>query len=192
MGSARSERLRTRMVAYFLLLLTTLVFLPSINGDFIWDDVFYIKNNPLLATTEGLSHIWFNLEATSQYYPLTFTTFWIEFHVWHLWPGGYHLVNILLHGVNAILLWQLLLHVKIPGAWFAAAIFALHPVQVDSVAQISERKNVLSLLFYLAALFSYFRFSLLDQPSTTQTSRSWSAYSVSILLFLCAFLPIVH
>jgi len=188
MRSAFSEHTTQRLAGYLLLLMTLIVYLPSIGGDFIWDDESYIRTNPLLTTSEGLYHIWFNLRASPQYYPLTFTTFWIEFQLWKLWPGGYHLINILLHGANAILLWRLLSRLAIPGAWLAAAVFALHPVQVDSVAQISERKNVLSMVFYLAALLTYLRFSSFDQPTRDHAPRSWSLYGVVIFLFVCALL----
>lgn len=177
-----------RLGGYFLFLVTFLVYFPSINGDFIWDDEQYIKYNPLLASTEGLRQIWFNLKANSQYYPLTFTTFWIEFQLWGLWTGGYHIVNIVLHGFNAILLWLLCSRLGIPGAWFAATVFAIHPVHVDSVAQISERKNVLSLLFYLSSLLMYVRFANLVHPRSEERYRSWVLYSAAVFFFICALL----
>jgi tetratricopeptide (TPR) repeat protein len=179
----------TKQLAYSILfLLTILVYLPSVGGDFLWDDETYIKTNPLLTNFEGLYHIWFNLRANPQYYPLTFTTFWIEFQIWDLWPGGYHLVNIFLHAMNALLLWRVLSNLAIPGAWIAAAIFAIHPVHVDSVAQISERKNVLSMFFYLAALLTYLRFSPLDHSAEDHVPRSQSLYIGVVLLLLCALL----
>jgi protein O-mannosyl-transferase len=188
MRYALSQQTTNKLGSYLLFLMTLIVYLPSIGGDFIWDDETYVRSNLLLTTSEGLYHIWFNISANPQYYPLTFTTFWIEFQLWGLWPGGYHLINILLHGANAILLWRLLSRLAIPGAWLAAAIFALHPVQVDSVAQISERKNVLSMIFYLAALLTYLRFSPLDQPTKDYAPRSWLLYGGITFLFICALL----
>src|SRR5208283_1374387 len=101
---------------------------------FVWDDAVNITENPLLNAPDGLRRIWFSLESPAQYFPLTFTTFYMERDLWGLNPAGYHLVNILLHAANALLLWQVLTRLRVPGAWLAAAIFALHPVQVESAA----------------------------------------------------------
>jgi len=125
--------------------------------------------------------------VTPQYYPLTFTTFWVEHPLWKLHPFGYHLVNILLHALNAVLLWGLLRRLEIPGAWFVAAIFALHPVQVESVAWITERKNVLAGTFYFLALLAYFRFRPLVGERADST-LDWRFYPLVIALFLCALL----
>jgi Flp pilus assembly protein TadD len=158
--------------SFLLLLGILLVYLPAVNGQFIFDDLQYIQGNPLLRDVQGLWKIWFDPRANPQYYPLTFTTFWLEFQWWQLWPTGYHLTNILLHGVNAILLWRILQRLAVPGAWIAAAIFALHPVQVESVAWISERKNVLSGFFALLSVLLSLRFySLETTPSHSPQVR---------------------
>lgn len=147
-----------RMRALLLMLLVVAVYQPAVNAGFIWNDDYFVTDNKLLQTTEGLKRIWFDFGATEQYYPMTFTSFWIEYHLWQLNPYGYHLVNILLHALNTVLLWFLLRRLSIPGAWLAAAIFGLHPVHVESVAWIAERKNVLSGFFYLASIITYLRF----------------------------------
>src|SRR6476620_5532569 len=126
-----------RKAGLFLFFLAIVVYLPSMNGEFIWDDELYVQKNILLHTLTGLKQIWFDPQVNPQYYPLTFTTFWIEYQLWQLWPTGYHIVNVVLHASNALLLWCVLRRLTVPGAWVAAAIFALHPIQVESVAQIS-------------------------------------------------------
>jgi Flp pilus assembly protein TadD len=139
-------------------LLVFLAYLPALRGGFIWDDDVYVTNNPLLTAPDGLRQIWFSTNSPSQYFPLTYTVFRTEHSLWGLNPAGYHCVNILLHAFNALLVWQLLKRLSVPGAWLAAALFALHPVQAESVAWITELKSVLSLLFILLTLFCWIEF----------------------------------
>src|SRR4029450_5427971 len=98
-------------------------------------------------------------------YPMVFSMFWIEYRLWDLNPLGYHLVNVLLHGIGAVLLWFVLRRLAVPGAWLAAAVFALHPVHVESVAWVTERKNVLSGVLYFAAMLTYFRFCQINSDT---------------------------
>ena len=150
--------------AALIILLTATAYIPALHAGFIWDDDAYVTANQTLRSAKGLRQIWLNPNDTVQYYPLTFTTFWIEYHLWGLHPLGFHLVNVLLQAVNAVLFWRLLSRLGVPGAWWAAAVFALHPVHVMSVAWITELKNVLSGCFYLAALLAYVRFCSLNAP----------------------------
>jgi tetratricopeptide (TPR) repeat protein len=188
LDDAGISRERFNPIAYLgpiaLLVCVFTAYIPAIRGDFIWDDDSYVTKNQTLHSAEGLRRIWFEVGATPQYYPLVFTTFWTEYHLWGLSPVGYHLVNILLHGLSAILVWKLLLQLEIPGAGLAAFIFALHPVHVESVAWITERKNVLSGFFYLAAMSAFLRFSPMNDADKPQPK--W--YVASLLLFVAALL----
>jgi tetratricopeptide (TPR) repeat protein len=183
-----------------IMLLTLAAYIPAISGGYIWDDNFHITDNPTLRTVEGLGNIWFDLGAVPQYYPMVHTFFWLEYHLWELHPLGYHLVNVLLHGLSGVLLWLVLRYLSVPGAWLAAAVFALHPVQVESVAWITERKNVLSGFFYLASLLTYLHLYSFEgktqdtsslrvhSPGSTGLRPRWLLYVLSLILYLCALL----
>jgi hypothetical protein len=112
----------------------------------------------------------------------------LEYRLWELWPTGYHVINILLHAGNAVLLRIILKTLRVPGAWFIAAVFALHPVHVESTAWITERKNVLSGFFYLTALLCYMRFSPFLFSTVDKGVRLWPYYWAACFLFFCALL----
>ena len=132
----------------------------ALSGQFLWDDDSWTTNvSGLLSNVSGLCTMWLQPAALQQYYPLTGTTFWLDYHLWGFWPVPYHVENVLLHALAAILFWRLLRRLEVPGAWLAGALFALHPVMVESVGWITERKNVLSLVLYLGALLAYSRFA---------------------------------
>ena len=184
-----------------LLLITLIAYAPAMRAGFIWDDPDYVINNPNLRSARGLGSIWFSPRSLPQYYPLVHTSFWAEYQLWGLNAGGYHVVNILLHALAAILLWRVLAKLQVPGAWLAAAIFAVHPVHVESVAWITERKNVLSAVFYFAAALAYLRFDKrrdLFRDAREQGMaiklvhviwpRVWRWYAASVALFICAML----
>ena len=130
-----------------IVLLTVVVYIPALKGGFIWDDDVMLTENPLIKMTDGLRYIWFSTQQPD-YFPLTSTAFWIQWRLWGENPFGYHLVNVLLHAVGCIVLWRTLLQIKVPGAYFASLIFAVHPVCVASVAWIAELKNTLSFVFF--------------------------------------------
>ncbi len=165
--------------------LTFLCYLPALQAGFIWDDGEYVTRNPLLSSLAGLRAIWTRIGATVQYYPLTFTAFWLQYHLWGLQPAGYHFVNILLHAATAVLLWRVLARLGLPTAWLAAAVFAVHPVHVACVAWITELKNILSALLCLASLYVYLQWS--PALAAAQPSRH-SRLGLSFLLFVLALL----
>ena len=175
------------IAAAALLVVTVIAYLPAIRGDFVWDDDDYVSNNLTLRSAEGLRSIWLDPAATPQYYPLVHTSFWIEYRLWGLEPAGYHITNILLHAGGAIVLWRILLLLSVPAAWLGAAIFAVHPVHVESVAWITERKNVLSGVFYLSAMLTYLPFAL-HAPQGAWHGRQVRRYAVAGALFVLALL----
>jgi hypothetical protein len=161
-----------------MLLLTLAVYWPALRGGFIWDDDAHVTRVDL-RSLGGLFRIWFEPGATQQYYPLLHSAFWFENKLWGDSPLGYHLVNALLHATAATLFGVLLKRLAVPGAWFAAFLFLLHPVCVESVAWISEQKNTLSLVLYLTAGIAYLRFV---------EKRTWRNYLLVTLLFIFALL----
>ncbi len=171
-----------------LLGLALLAYLPVLrDAGFIWDDDLYVTGNRTLRSLDGLLRMWTEERAIPQYYPLVHTSFWIEYQLWGLAPFGYHLNNVLLHGLGSVLLWRLLVRLSVPGGWLAAALFAVHPVHLESVAWVTERKNVLSGVFYLAAFLAYLRF---DPPEASPRDgpRDGRAYAWAMGLFVCALL----
>jgi len=179
---------RDAIAGVLLVLAVLLTYLPAIGAGYVWDDDVHVTANETLRTVEGLYRIWFVAGATPQYYPLVFTSFWLEHHAWGLRPLGYHLDNVLLHALNALLVWIALRRLRVPGAWLAAGVFALHPINVESVAWITERKNVLSGCFYLGALIAYLRSLPADVRGTGAASHGRRWYLLSLLLFACALL----
>jgi len=161
-----------------IIILCAIIYVPSLQNGFIWDDNHYVYKNPLVQRMDGLKRIWFRRE-TPQYYPIVFTTFWTEHKLWGLNPFGYHFVNMLLHMTNALLLFQVIRKIYPRGAFPVALLFAIHPIQVETVAWISELKNLLSLCFFLLAMLSYLQFDL---------SKKFTHYLRTLGLFVCALL----
>ncbi|HZZ26493.1 MAG TPA: tetratricopeptide repeat protein [Pirellulales bacterium] len=139
-----------------LVVATSLAYLPAWNGGFILDDDGLLLNNPLVQAPDGLYRLWFTTQS-QDYWPLTYTTFWLEWRLWGNHPAGYHAVNLVLHIGESLLIWLIISRLSIPGGFLAAALFALHPVNVESVAWISQRKNTLSLLFFLLSILWYLK-----------------------------------
>ena len=166
-----------------LFLATLAAYLPMLRGGLIWDDDAHITRADLQSWT-GLGRIWFELGATQQYYPVLHRAFWLEHRLWGQSAFGYHLLNVLLHATAAGLFGLGLRRLTGRSAWgwFAAFLFALHPVGVESVAWISEQKNTLSTVFYLLAALTYLRWA--KPAGRTQTGT----YLLATLLFILALL----
>jgi protein O-mannosyl-transferase len=165
--------LRDWVLALLLVAAAAIAYLPALNGRPIWDDDAHITR-PELRSMEGLARIWSQPGATQQYYPLVHTAFWLEHAIWGDSSSWYHLSNLLIHCASALLLVAILRKLEIPGAWLAALIFTLHPIQTETVAWISELKNILSGLFYFGSILAYLRF---------YETRRLTFYWISLILF---------
>jgi Flp pilus assembly protein TadD len=156
--------------ALCLLAITCIAYQPVWHAGFIWDDDVMLTGNRHVQAADGLGAIWFSTELPD-YFPMTSTALWLQWRVWGDNPLGYHVVNVLLHASAAILWWRVLRRLAIPGAWLAGAIFAVHPVNVESVAWITEIKNTLSMVFYAGALLAYLRFEDARSISSHERER---------------------
>ena len=177
-GAARPQYWRLGLGVAGLLLATLAAYYPAWHGGLVWDDESHVTE-VALRSVEGLGRIWFDLGATYQYYPLVHSAFWIQHRLWGDATLGYHLVNILLHVLSSCLFFVILRRLDVPGSALAAVVFALHPVHVESVAWITELKNTLSGVFFLASALAYLRFD---------RDRAWRAYAASAALFCLALL----
>ena len=180
--SHSKEHRRTLMFqATAIVLALVAVYSPSWHAGFVWDDEQLVTRNPLLQNVSGLIEIWSG-GRTADYFPIANTVFWIEWYVFGNNSFGFHLVNILFQAADALLVWLVLFRLKIPGAWLAAFIFAIHPLNAESVAWISELKNVLSMFFVLLSVLCFFESE--DRRLLSPTA----AYFASIVFFILALL----
>ena len=135
-----------------------------IGGVFIWDSEFFVRDHPAVhAGWPGLRALWTTFGAdpsgfvVMRHHAGPYTTFWLDSALWGGWAPGYHATNVALHALNACLAWRLLARLRVPGAWWAAVVFALHPGQVEPVAWIIGRKDVLAGTFVLLAVAVWLR-----------------------------------
>ena len=170
---------RQRWILPLLLIAATvLAYLPVWHAGFIWDDDGHVTK-PVLRSLHGLARIWIEPGASQQYYPIVHSVFWLEHRIWGDAPLGYHLVNVLLHAACALLLVKVLRRIEVPGAWLAAAIFALHPVHVETAAWVTELKNTLSGVCCLGAVLCYLEYD---------RTQKWRPYAWAVALFLLGLL----
>src|SRR5436305_1206777 len=176
-GETRAVQWWVRLVGVLLLLL--LVFLAYVRvgaAGFIWDDESHLTQNPCIIGPLGLADIWTSTSAF--YYPLVLTTFWILHHFVGLNPLPYHILNVTFHAASPLLLWRVLVQLRVRGAWLGAAIWALHPVLVQSVAWVTEMKNTQSAFFYLLAISCFLQ--------SRDRKRNFIFYWLTIFFFVAA------
>ena len=174
-ADSRYNRLFQALTIVFLCLV---IYMSSLTNGFIWDDDTNLYNSLWLQAQNGLKVIW-SLDKMYQFYPLTFTSFWLEHKLWGLNPAGYHTVNMLLHIFNALIFFRIVRILYPRGAFIAALLFAIHPIQVETVAWITERKNLLGLFFFLLAFLAFIR---------VERTKKLKDYFLTIALFVCALL----
>jgi 4-amino-4-deoxy-L-arabinose transferase-like glycosyltransferase len=178
-----------------IIFLSLWVYFPSLSGQFIWDDNdIYVTKNQIIKTSDGLYKFWITSEAP-EYHPMTNSTFWFEWRLWEMNPTGYHVTNLILHIIISLLIWVVLRKFSIPGAFLAAMIFAVHPVNVESVAWIAQRKNQMAMLFFLFSILFYLIYLKADSPATGGPKqnrlyqlRTGRWYLLSLAMFALAML----
>ena len=172
----RSFARREWLWAFLLIALVFISYARVFNADFIWDDESHLTRNPCIVGPLGLKEVWTSTRAV--YYPLVLTTFWVVHKFVGLSPWPYHLLNVLLHAGSAVLLWQVLRQLNVRGAWLGAALWALHPVMVQSVAWVTELKNTQSGFFYLLSIFCFLNWE--EKLRMTRISRIKGAEEVLV------------
>ena len=163
-----------------LIVATTLwVYSPAFHGQWLMDDQLYLPDNPLLHDPARLWKIWFAPGSFIEYYPVEESVQWVQWQLWGTDTFGYHLTNVVLQIINALLVWRLLTKFNLSLAWLGGLIFAIHPVQVESVTWIAELKNTLSLTPFLLAMLAWIDYE--------ERGRA-SDYAWALGLFLTAML----
>ncbi len=174
--------------------LSLLIYWPALQGGFVIDDDVLLTESELVHAPDGLYKFWFTTEPID-YWPITNSSFWLEWRLWGAHPTGYHVTNLILFIADALLVWAVLHVLKIPYAFVAAILFVVHPVNVESVAWIAQRKNVLSLFFFLLSLLCYLwsdstlftsKKALTRKSPSPEKTMGW--YLLSLLSFVFAML----
>jgi tetratricopeptide (TPR) repeat protein len=168
-------------------MLAAVVFGRIVGHDFQanWDDYWFVINNQAVRGF-SLEHLRsaFSSYIIGSYVPLQTISFMLDYSIWGLAPGGFLLTNVILHAVNGVLVYRLLItfHAERLLALVGSALFLVHPVQVESVAWISNRKSLLAMLFFLLAWDAYHRYF------RGETGRRWWYYTASLMAFSLALL----
>ena len=174
-----------------------LAYLPALRAGFVWDDTEFLTANPLIRAADGLRRFWLST-AAPDYWPVTSSSLWLEWRLWGAHALGYHATNLALHLCSSLLLWAVLRRLAVPGAFLAALLFAVHPVNVESVAWITQRKNLMAMLFYLLSILwaiDWMEPSPSHSPVRPRAFRYWLSLAAFTLAMLSkgsvAILPVV-
>lgn len=188
-SSTGSEQRQNALWIFLVVGVTMIAYLPVWRAGFIWDDDAVLTSNTFVKASDGLYRLWFTKEP-QDYWPVTYSMLWFEWRLWGMNATGYHVTNVLLHVAEVLLAWRIFVRLGIPGAKLAALLFAIHPVNVESVAWIAQRKNLAAMLFLLGAVWCFLRTDLL---AASPGKRLWPArrghwYWLSLALFVLAVL----
>lgn len=174
---------RTVWMLAGIVLFSLIVLFPVLKADFVnWDDDIYITENPLLVNLGENLKTYFTEPIASNYHPLTILSLAIDFQITGMEPFWYHLVNLIFHLLNTVLVFYFILQIsrqKQDVALIVALLFAIHPLHLESVAWISERKDVLYTFFFMLSLILYLRF--LEKPKITLIALSLFMFVLSAL-----------
>lgn len=183
--------------AGLLAMLAIAAFLPSMLGGFVWNDDRMVEQNVALRSWRGIWAIWRFPHTFPQFSPAGFSLLLLEFQVFARAAraaAGYHMVSLVLHSCNALLLWTLLRRLDLRGAWLASALWATHPMLWESVGWISQQPQLLGTAFMLSSLLVYCRYCGLNpvpyerQALLRLPERPAILYALSTMLFLGALL----
>lgn len=174
---AAKRSTRVAAASLILLLVSIAVYAPALKGDFLWDDDLHLTAN-ILTQPDGLYRSWFTTDQPV-YYPVTWTALWLQWRLWGMSPTGYHVVSVLLHALCCVGIHLVLRQLKIPAAWLTALLFAIHPVNVETVAWISQQRSLWSLLLACASVMLFLAFD---------GNRRRGLYVMSLVAFLASML----
>ncbi len=190
-GAASGTATSFWLAVLAMVALVAVAYWPAVKDGFIWDDDLMLTHNAFVKAGDGLKYFWLSNKPTD-FFPLTYTDLWFEWRLWGINAAGYHLTNILLHAANAVLLWRVLAELLerkggrdswFSPAWFAAALWAVHPVNAATVSWIAERKNTLAMLFALVSVLAYLRS---ERTDAKHQGRNYIIALVSFALSLLA------
>ena len=171
---------------FLLIALVFIAYAPVFGAGFVWDDESHLTKNPCIVGPLGLKEIWTSTQAV--YYPLVLTTFWVLHKFVGLNPLPYHILNVLMHAGSAVLLWRLLRQLGVHGAWLGAALWALHPVMVQSVVWVTELKNTQSCLFYLLSIIFFLSWEAQARVTRVVRINTTLMFALSLTCFVLATL----